>query len=270
MSTMRQTQDKQKASNVKSVVIVALMLLLVAVLGFGGYTLSKYLTSKSETGSASVAKWGFTVTTDASKLFGTNYTFETNNSVVTDGNANLTVKASDTNNRVAPGTTGSMTIKISGEAEVLAQVNLAVKDGFTDVVLKYTKDGVAGTDYAPVKWSLEVKSDSLTSGATAVTDGTLAEVVAELVKVNGTKVEAGTDVNQEYVISWKWDFGTAEVTENDYLDTVLGMYAKDAASVNGATDNAHYVGGAAKYVAVTGTNTQINFELTAGVTQLQK
>lgn len=264
---MRQTQDKQKASNVKSVVIVALMLLLVAVLGFGGYTLSKYLTSKSETGSASVAQWGFTVTTDATKLFGTNYTFDTNNSVVTDADANLTVKASDANNRVAPGTTGSMTIKISGEAEVLAQVNLAVKDGFTDVVLKYTKDGTAGT-YAPVKWSLEVKNDSLASGATAVNNGTLAEVVAELVKVNGKKVEAGTIVNQEYVISWTWAFGAEDtVAESDYLDTVLGMYAKDAASVNAANP---YVGGAAKYVAVDGTNTQISFELTAGVTQLQK
>lgn len=268
---MRQTQDKQKASNVKSVVIVALMLLLVAVLGFGGYTLSKYLTSKSENGSASVAKWGFTVETDASKLFGTNYTFDTTNSVVTDADANLTVKASDADrtNRVAPGTTGSMTVKISGEAEVLAQLNLKVEN-VNDIVLKYTKDGVAGTDYAPVKWSLKVNKNTVDGtelGVTAVTDGTLAEVVAELVKVNGTKVEANKVVDLEYEISWKWDFGTAEVTESDYLDTVLGMVA------NGTTVNADnpYVVDDVKYVAVDdGTNTEISFELTAGVTQLQK
>ena len=92
---MRQTQNASKKDNRKSILVIGLLLLLVAVIGFGGYTLSKYVTKKSETGSASVAKWGYTVEAKADKLFGTKYTFETANSVVTDANAKLTVAASD-------------------------------------------------------------------------------------------------------------------------------------------------------------------------------
>ena len=49
-------------------IIVALLLLLVAVIGFGGYTLSKYVSNKTSGGTAQVAKWGYTVEADATKL----------------------------------------------------------------------------------------------------------------------------------------------------------------------------------------------------------
>ena len=168
---MRQTNTRKK-NNLRSMIIVALLLLLVAVIGFGGYTLSKYVSNKTSGGTAQVAKWGYTVEADATKLFGKNYKFDTTSSVVTDGTADLTVSSSSTANLVAPGTSGSMTFSVKGAAEVLAKVDIE----FTvvnDIVLNYEKDGTAGT-YKPVKWTLK-------KGATTLVDGkTLADVANEL------------------------------------------------------------------------------------------
>ena len=48
---MRQTNTRKK-NNLRSMIIVALLLLLVAVIGFGGYTLSKYVSNKTSGGTA--------------------------------------------------------------------------------------------------------------------------------------------------------------------------------------------------------------------------
>lgn len=54
---MRQTQNASKKDNRKSILVIGLLLLLVAVIGFGGYTMSKYVTKKSvKDNKAQVAK----------------------------------------------------------------------------------------------------------------------------------------------------------------------------------------------------------------------
>ena len=179
---MRQTQNAQKKDNRKSIFVIGLLLLLVAVIGFGGYTLSKYVTKKDASGSASVAKWGFTVTSDATNLFGANYEFKTGatNSTVTKTNdaTKLTVKASNENSQVvAPGTTGSMTFIIDGTAEVKAKVEIALTDN-KDIVLEYKKGETAGT-YNPVKWTL--KKD----GANIVANTTLEKIAVPLIPMPG-------------------------------------------------------------------------------------
>lgn len=265
---MRQTQNTQKKDNRKSVFVIALLLLLVAVIGFGGYTLSKYVTKKSETGSASVAKWGYTIDVKASKLFGTDYKFVDTTSVVTDAGAGVTVKSSDVNNRVAPGTTGHMTFEVKGTAEVLSQIKISIADtNFSDVVLKYTEG--EGTDdvktYAPVKWTLKKEGE-----ATALVDGkTLTDVKVALAKLY--KTEEGKDVstavntaiNDKYTLSWAWAFETGEndgqKAENNELDTLLGMIANDpTVTANG------------NYKKAEGTSTEIKFTLDISVVQLKQ
>lgn len=265
---MRQTQNTQKKDNRKSIFVIALLLLLVAVIGFGGYTLSKYVTKKSETGSASVAKWGYTIDVKASKLFGTDYKFVDTTSVVTDAGAGVTVKSSDVNNRVAPGTTGHMTFEVKGTAEVLSQIKISIADtNFSDVVLKYTEG--EGTDdvktYAPVKWTLKKEGE-----ATALVDGkTLTDVKVALAKLY--KTEEGKDVstavntaiNDKYTLSWAWAFETGEnagqKAENNELDTLLGMIANDpTVTANG------------NYKKAEGTSTEINFTLDISVVQLKQ
>lgn len=228
---MRQTQKTEKKDNRKSILLIALLLMLVAIIGFGGYTLSKYITSKSKTGTAQVAKWGFTVDADNSKLFGDQYKWKDNtNGSTTDGAGTLTVKADTAGtNLVAPGTSGSMTFSVKGKAEVLAQVEMKVADGYTDIALKLAKDGNNYT-YNPVKWTLKKGEDAL------VTNGTLEAVVNTIngqYKTEGTTdpeaIAIGTEINDEYTLSWAWAFEGTEVPAgvedltSDALDTLLGQ-----------------------------------------------
>lgn len=276
---MRQTQNTQKKDNRKSIFVIALLLLLVAVIGFGGYTLSKYVTKKSESGSASVAKWGYTIEANANKLFGTKYTFDNTNSVVTDSNAKLTVAASDaTTNKVAPGTTGSMTFSVKGTAEVLAQLSISMTD-VQDVKLVYKKgtDG-AETEYAPVKWTLKknntvvsVKLNESDAAATALSGVSLAAIQKGLATVS-TITPNAAEINDTYTISWVWEFEnkTAGATseqkeETDSLDTLLGMVA-NAGTHTEAVKNGDYT----EVIGEGKTNTTVAFKLDISIVQLQK
>lgn len=259
---MRQTNTRKK-NNLRSMIIVALLLLLVAVIGFGGYTLSKYVSNKTEVGKAQVAKWGYTVEANATNLFGKNYKFnagKSNSIIASAGDTDLTVSASTAteNNLVAPGTTGSMTFSVKGAAEVLAKVSIEVT-GVKDIVLNYEKDGTAGT-YKPVKWTLTKKNPD--GGTTAlVPSGTLVDVANELndAKYDITYNPNSAEINDEYTLSWAWDFGAADVTENDHLDTLLGMLANDkTVTANG------------EYKVKADTCTDIAFTLKISVTQLAK
>lgn len=254
---MRQTQNAQKKDNRKSIFVIGLLLLLVAVIGFGGYTLSKYVTKKDASGNASVAKWGFTVTSETNNLFGANYEFKTGatNSTVTATNdaTKLTVKASSENSKVvAPGTTGSMTFTIGGTAEVKAKVviNMTVTK---DVVLKYTVGEAAAEEYKPVKWTLKKGETKL------VENSTLAKIAEELNKDAYDETinpgEAYTNAGT-YTIEWAWAYESG----NDALDTFLGTIAHTPGTTTDGT-----------YTKVAeGTSTEIDFALSISITQEQK
>lgn len=277
---MRQTQNTQKKDNRKSIFVIALLLLLVAVIGFGGYTLSKYVTKKSESGSASVAKWGYTITADASGLFGKDYKFAATNSTVTNDTTGLTVSANNTDrtNRVAPGTTGSMTFTVKGTAEVLAQLSISMTD-VQDVKLVYKKgtDG-AETEYAPVKWTLK-KNDNVVSvklnesdlAETALSGVSLAAIQKGLATVS-TITPNATEINDTYTISWVWEFenktegATSEQKEEtDSLDTLLGMVA-NAGTHTEAVKNGEYI----EVMGAGKTNTTVAFKLDISIVQLQQ
>lgn len=262
---MRQTQNAQKKDNRKSIFVIGLLLLLVAVIGFGGYTLSKYVTEKNKGGAASVAKWGFTVTSDATNLFGSDYKYDDSksNSVKTDAaGATLTVSASTPtsgtrSNLVAPGTTGSMTFEIGGTAEVKATV--AINMTGKDVVLKYTVgDATAVQEYKPVKWTLK-KGNAVVNDkdGAALQDVTLAKIAAELntygatVDANGTYAHAGS-----YTIEWAWAYESGK----DELDTLLGWKAS----------NTPVPEGYGYAIVDEGTQTTIDFALKISITQEQK
>lgn len=236
-------QKSERNSNKKTVVIVALLLALIALLCFGGYTFSKYVTSGNGAGEAQVAKWGYTVEVDSSAIFGEKYKKEAGDfSKITTADNGLTVKADSANrNLVAPGTTGSMTFKVKGTAEVKAKVviDFTVEN---DVVLNVTKtvnnDGQTETKtakYNPVKWTLK-KGDAI------VVDGvTLAEVKTELEKAeNNVTCEAGeTLAETTYTLSWAWAFEGTETFDGftcDELDTILGQKA-NGTEVAGYTFN---------------------------------
>lgn len=256
---MRQTQNTQKNSNKKSVFVIALLLLLVAVIGFGGYTMSKYISSKSDKGTANVAKWGFEVTAKGDGLFGKEYKYDAGKkaSVVnTASGVTLTVSAAsadegvERSNLVAPGTTGSMTFSITGTAEVKSKIEVSLTGN--DVVLKYTTDTVTDGVYAPVKWTLKKKGVTtalVDNGSFKDLQDGLAGLSATVVEANATYANAG-----EYTIEWAWAYESG----NDALDTFLGTIANKPATTTDGT-----------YTKAEGTSTAISFNLSVSVTQLK-
>lgn len=257
MSKMRQKQKTEKKDNRKSILLIALLLMLVAIIGFGGYTLSKYITSKSKTGTAQVAKWGYTITANSDNLFGKNYKYDTNSSVVTPDEANLTVRASGTYNVVAPGTKGSMSFTIRGKAEVKSKITINMSD-VKDVTLKYTKGDAADVNtYNPVKWTLK-KNDAEVTGATGVT---LATLVTKL-NAEATYEAGAAEVDDTYTIEWEWAFDDG-TDETDALDTLLGMIANNDA----VTENQHE---GVTYKKANGTVTETSFKLSLSVVQVKE
>lgn len=225
-------QKSERKNNKKTTIIIALLLALIAILSFGGYTLSKYVTSGGSTGKAQVAKWGYTLEIDGSNLFGKNYKFDDKASKVTKDTTGLTVKASGDydHNVIAPGTTGSMTFKIGGQAEVVALIAMGINP-IKDVTLKMQKAGGGEIVYNPVKWTLKkngveipgMKNTTLHEVAGAFHD--MIHNSASSVKNPGDKLETTT-----YELVWAWAFegtGTFEGVTADELDTILGRCAND-------------------------------------------
>ena len=235
---MRQTQNASKKDNRKSILVIGLLLLLVAVIGFGGYTMSKYVTKKSVQGNtAQVAKWGFTIETqNVDKLFSDKY--KAGGTVASTGEALIVKADTDGTNLVAPGTKGSMSFTIGGKAEVKAEVKFDITDGSSDISLTYKKDGAAQQEtYAPVKWTLK-KGDAAVEGCSGVSLTTL------LNKLDGfdETVEAGKELANAgtYTIEWEWVFDNTANADSDNLDTLLGMIANNAATTKYVTEAGTY------------------------------
>lgn len=256
---MRQTQNASKKDNRKSILVIGLLLLLVAVIGFGGYTMSKYVTKKSvKDNKAQVAKWGFTIETqNVDKLFSDKY--KAGGTVASTGEALIVKADTDGTNLVAPGTKGSMSFTIGGKAEVKAKVTFDITAGSSDISLTYKKDSAAQQEtYAPVKWTLK-KGEAAVEGCSGVSLTTILNKLnsfGETVAAGDELVNAGT-----YTIEWEWVFNNTANADSDNLDTLLGMIANNAAT-------SEYVTEAGTYTKVNA-STNISFGFVIKVEQVQ-
>lgn len=223
-------QKSERKNNRKTTVIIALLLALIAILSFGGYTLSKFVTSGGSTGKAQVAKWGYKMEIDGSNLFGKNYKFDGVASKATAGTDGLTVKASGDYNVIAPGTTGSMTFTIGGKAEVKALIAMGI-DPKKDVTLKLQKADGEEIVYNPVKWTLK-KNTHVISGMENTTLHEVAGAFHDMIHNSASSVKNPGDelATTTYELVWAWAFegtGTFKGVTADELDTILGRRAKD-------------------------------------------
>ena len=224
-------QKSERKNNKKTTVIIALLLALIAILSFGGYTLSKFVTSGGSTGKAQVAKWGYKMEIDGSNLFGKNYKFDGVASKITKNADGLTVKASGDYNVIAPGTTGSMIFTIGGQAEVKALIAMGIHPK-ADIILKVQKTGGEEIVYSPVKWTLK-KNGVVVTGA----ENTTLEAVAATFHddpVVGLKQAGDVLAETTYELIWAWAFEGTEtftgITVNE-LDTIFGRCANDKSYV---------------------------------------
>lgn len=231
--------NKSESKKGKKIALVAVFVMLIFVFAFGGYSFAKYTTKGTGTDSASVAAWGIKVTANNTGNFKTQYESD-------DGT--LQVSAIDSTKVVAPGTSGSMTLAISGSAEVAVGVKMEFS-ATEDIYAKYGTD----KEYRPLKFKL-----SVTGKDAALAEGPLKEI-EKYVTGLGSGYNIGTyGVNYNfdsnpvvYTLSWEWAFFTDANT--DILDTAIA-----------ANDTTAEVGGE----AVSEINQEVEFTWTLTVDQI--
>ena len=172
---------------VRLCVLMMALSLATMCLAFG--TIARYATDNSHIETARVAKWGVAVTVTDSTGFENAYT----------KNGSVTVKSSTEDKVVAPGTSGEISISVSGTPEVNTVVTASLTPE-SDIHLG---------DYHPVKFTLK-------RGAEVVAEGTLQEVSTAINTLDS--YEAGQSIDQDYTLAWIWEFEDG----TDENDTALG------------------------------------------------
>lgn len=220
-----------KSKKLLATVAVGLMISLVA--GMGAMTFARYIsTAQVPTQQATAAKWGFVVTANADKLFSTDYIKDTGDyaTVVTENGVAVRAVADTQGKRanlVAPGTTGSMTVSVTGSAEVSAKLTIAAGNSFKDVYIPEEKNGetVVREAYYPIKWTLTKKVGESATADVLVDRGSI-DAFLRAIADESTELEAGESVSVVYTITWAWDFNgdnsDAAQLEASKNDTLIG------------------------------------------------
>lgn len=184
--------DKKKDRNI---LLIALLVLLVVTTGAFIGTLARYVTSKTASDSAKVAKFGLNLPATLN-LFSDSYS---------------NVKAdADGKKIIAPGTSGSYSFNVGGTSEVAYKVSANVTATYSDAwdgyePLEFSLDGLTWTDLAEFKTNLS------------------AALASETISPN-------TAYSSNQTIHWRWPFHVS--TENDIKDTNVGMAAAEGAALN--------------------------------------
>lgn len=198
-------------------------------------TFAKYVTSKSASDYARVAKFGVVIEAQDNTAFKTTYATDADGLSI---GAN-SVATSTRDSLVAPGTKedNAVTFSISGEPEVAVRVALTMTG--TDVVLNAgtypdlttpnPKDKFILTEpYYPVVFTLKKDGSEPISG-------TISEINTKLGALP-KDYKAGTDLGAEfgtYTLSWEWAFEDTAIANKDQADTLLGTLATSATAVPG-------------------------------------
>ena len=207
----------------KGIIVTACLLLTMAILAMATLTFARYTTSDNVSKQATVAKWGYVVTVNSDNLFGTHYGNPEGNYVTVTAEG-TSIVSSGSSNVIAPGSKGSMTIQISGQAEVLSSLTFSFSGDSADVVLTKTQ-GEDSSEYRPIKWTLNDGSNDL------VKDATLGDLKKALEGQSSASIAANTDVTKSYTLSWAW-----ALDGNNEYDTYLGKIAKGD-TIEGYTAN---------------------------------
>ena len=194
----------------------------MAILAMATLTFARYTTSDNVNKQATVAKWGYVVTVNSDNLFGTKYGNPQNNYVTVKADG-TSIVSSGSSNVIAPGSKDSMTIQITGQAEVLSSLTFSLSGDSADVVL--TKTGDESNKYRPIKWTLNDGSNDL------VKDATLEQLKTALEGQSSASIRANTPVNKSYTLSWAW-----ALEGNNEYDTYLGKIA-NGNTITGYTAN---------------------------------
>lgn len=260
--------EKNRMMRLASALLILTLLTTCMISG----TFAKYTTKAEGSDTARVAKWGVTVNTHTD-LFATSYTNTNDNS------GTVTVKSTDANKLVAPGTKGSgLEIKNTASSEPEVSYSMTIKLDTTAEMpsLKYTPTS-SGTEasYEPVKFNVynggsKLNTDPLTlAGLTALFNGT--NVIYKYnvadgkyyvdTNLDGNLTETAVENAPTIKIEWEWAYeDAADNTLYNELDTILGntaAAAPDAVSISSYSDG-----------VISNINTAANLTWTVTATQI--
>lgn len=255
-------------------IVVVMLVLVLAIGATAGTTLARYISSAtiaSET--ATVAKWGYTISGTTAGLFSDKYNagaFATDDTVDVKSSSDALIVAPGTSNLGSDNEAGLVDLlTISGSAEVDAELIIDVS-AFAPIVLSNNED-MEGA-YYPLRWkvgesnySRNIKTASdlakLISKNLTLADGLESKLTIsckdETVIV---KIPQGTDLGTAGIklqISWKWDFQTlksgsveeGDATYYDMEDTLLGYISEGLkySQISNLTGIHSFVGGTTAY-----------------------
>ena len=236
--------------------VAVLMVALTLVTScFVSGTYAKYITTADGNDTARVAKFGVQITATGS-LFDTTYlAVAGGNTPGGSATTGLTVKSSNTDKLVAPGTKNDtgLTFTVTGQPEVDVAVEMSIdantakeiflKSGtYADMTTAAADDTFTQSgDYYPVRFTLTIGTGSSAKTKT----GTLAEIKAALADATtAVTYPAGTNLQTAIgtiKLTWEWAYGTpGDVSGNDKADTLLGDLAAGTTIVPDAPDAANY------------------------------
>lgn len=229
---------------IASFLLIAVLLSTSAISG----TYAKYVTAASGSDTARVAKFGVQVAVDGG-LFSTSYVQVADGN--TPGDTNLTVKSSNSDKLVAPGTknTNGLTFSITGTPEVKVKVDISINNETREDVYLVAGDYLNWTtgndttdtfnlanNYHPILFTLaDGNGDAVLSNVNILT------VEDYLENTLSGEYDANTDLatklsnnaNGTFTLTWVWNF------ENglDEADTLLGNVAAGIATLDAADYN---------------------------------
>ena len=247
---MKSERNKRRfiMKNKKKLGVAAASLALVAAIGAtAGTTLAKYISSaKVESQSATVARWGFTISANTDKMFSDEYgnVDKTNSLAKADGKTGIVVRSTTGDKLVAPGTTGQMTFTVNGTAQVNAILTLDFSFINTETFETVVLSDKGELNYYPIVWSVGREAINVDNEGNA-SKPTVADFADGVEKAFAEKegVTVGRDekghvlvfiqenasvADVDLTISWKWNFTDGTPTkdeatnETNIKDTLLG------------------------------------------------
>ena len=173
--------------NKKSLIIIAILLLVCVTGGYVASTYAKYTTKiENNSGTATVAAWNFATDNGTQNI-----------TVALDGTIDASTLVAG---KIAPGTSGSFNVVLKNTSEVGADFTLELKsitNKPTNLKFYKTRSGSQGS---------YTYSNELTPGTSTVT-GQLA---------------SGDSTGLTVPIYWEWPYETSSIATNDPIDTANG------------------------------------------------
>ena len=198
-------RNENKKSLTKKIVAGTGLALLLALVGYtGANTYAKYITnSETVSQTATVAKWGVVVTASAnSTVDGFSKHYKANAAQTSADGADVSASADQL--IVAPGTSGTFAITVSGQPEVDSKLTISLSG--TDVHY---------ATYYPIKW------DFCKDGVVISTSKSLSDIVNQMSTIGVYTYNANDVLDANYELKWSWAFENTEANANEY-DTYLG------------------------------------------------